>query len=111
MPISGEFVSFGLFGLPQQPTISPRISVSVCCMPSRAIFATPSMVCSIVSSTMPWPGWNAAWRIVMLCARIAASTLVAIFAAQDAFAPSQTMPATFARVLLIVVEMSSTLPP
>ena len=42
---------------------------------------------------------------------MAASKLVAIFAAHEAFAPSQTIPEILAKVLLIVLFICSRLPP
>lgn len=42
---------------------------------------------------------------------IPASTLVAILAAQDAFAPSQTIPEIFANVFVTVLFICSNVPP
>ena len=52
--------------------------------------------------TMPSPDWKARFAMARSCAMMALSRLVAIFAAQEGFAPSQTMPEEVAMEFVIV---------
>ena len=67
--------------------------------PSRAIFR---IVFSIPFTTIPSPPLNSCPFRYIWNPRMPASTEDAIFAAQDAFAPSQTMPETMASALTTV---------
>ena len=95
----------------QPETMIFKISVSVWRMPSRASWPTLSTVASTPSLMMPSPGRKQRPCMAMLTARMAASTLEAILAAQEGLAPSQTMPETLPRVLTMTFSISAYPPP
>ena len=80
-------------------------------MPWLATQPTASIVCSTLSMTMPSPDWNVRFAMARSCAMMALSRLVAIFAAQEGFAPSQTMPEEVAMEFVIVWSICSSVPP
>ena len=69
------------------------------------------MVSSVSAATMPSPPAKRLPCMARRWARKAESSAAAIFAAQEAFAPSQIMPETTARVLTTEEAISSRLPP
>lgn len=88
-----------------------KISSSVWRMPSRARMVTLLTVSSRSLPTIPSPEWKDRPFMDRVWARIAAPTEEAILAAQLGFAPSQMMPETLARVLVMVRLMVSKSPP
>ena len=88
-----------------------RMTSSVWRMPWLATQPTAATVSSTEALTMPSPPWKDLPSIARSCAIMALSRQVAIFAAQEGFAPSQTMPEAVASVLVRVISICSSVPP
>ena len=87
------------------------ISSFVAFIPSLLRRPTFLIVASAPFVTIPSPARNSCPRIYILYPSIPASTACAIFAAQEAFAPSHTIPDTTASALTTVCVTSSNPPP